>query len=439
MPEIVTQRDITLHTDEVQDILGQVPSRVMRYGMFAFALIFSLFISLLFLIKYPDIIPSQLTIYANNSPKAVVSHTSGKLITLFVREKMTVQQGSILAIIESNAKYEQVIELEKVLTQAQQNIAKNELENIRILSTDFSQLGEIQPSFQLLTASFFQIQTLLNQKLYSKKQSLVSSDITNSESVKSNLLGQKEILQKDYQLELDDYTAQKKLYDQKVISKSELRKEESKLLAKKSALENIDVSLVNNSTVLSSYRKESLELEKQLLDAKYAFSENLSKLSNEIATWKKKYLLIAPTTGNVTFNQNVQELQDVAAEQTIFFITPPNEGTYGEMYISQSNFGKIETGQKVVIHLESYPYQEYGSLIGHVTFISNIPATNKTYLVRVKLSPELVTDTGLKIPFKNGLSANGQIITKQIRIINRFYYSLNSLFEKKAPTTSATK
>jgi hypothetical protein len=216
-----------------------------------------------------------------------------------------------------------------------------------------------------------------------------------------------------------------------VISLSEYRKEQSKVLAKKLPLDDIGASIISNDNARSATKKELLDLERQFSELKYEFMQGLNKLLNDLEAWKKQYLLIAPINGIVAFSQLIQENQDIVPDKPVFFITPGQNGFYCEMFVAQNNFGKLAIGQKVVIQLESYPFQEYGSLIGKVSFISNIPNNNSQYLVKVDLSQGLKTSNGYDINFSNGLVANAQIITSRKRLIYKFLYPLKDMFERK--------
>lgn len=428
-----------LHSEEVADIIGKMPGRSTRFGMFTFSIFFLILLGLLWYIRYPDILHAQITIYAKNSPKTIVSHTSGKLIKIFVHEGQSVRQGDILAIMESNAVLSEIYSLDSFLRKTSDAISTDKWQEIKINISHFTQLGEIQPIFQLFYSSYYQVTSLLSDKIYSRKKEFLQTHIDNTVTIRKNLSTQKDLLSRDLMLADEEYNAQKKLKEYKVISASEFRKEESKLLEKRSSLETINNSIINNENTLASYQRELLDIEKQLSDAKYNLQDNLNKLQNEIIGWKKKYLVITPLDGTINFFQGIQELQDASAEQTLFFVSPITQGNFSEMYVVQNNFGKIQVGQKVVIHLNSFPFQQYGSLIGKVTFIASVPTQAKEYLVRVELPTDLTTDYGFRIPFSNGLVGNAQIIMQRQRLITKLFYSFKELFSKQTNSKSSSE
>lgn len=94
-----------------------------------------------------------------------------------------------------------------------------------------------------------------------------------------------------------------------------------------------------------------------------------------------------------------------------------------ELYVPQANFGKVKLGQEVLIKFPSYPFQEYGSVKGKIDFISNIP-TDSGYLAKLSLPNALTTSYQKEVQFREGLQAQGEIITQNMRLLQRFYYNI---------------
>jgi HlyD family secretion protein len=93
------------------------------------------------------------------------------------------------------------------------------------------------------------------------------------------------------------------------------------------------------------------------------------------------------------------------------------------MFIPQSNFGKVKTGQKVLLKFQAYPDAEFGSVTGKINFISSIPS-DSGYLAKVSLPYGLITNYKKQIQFRDGLIANSEIITENMRLLQRFYYNI---------------
>ena len=164
-------------------------------------------------------------------------------------------------------------------------------------------------------------------------------------------------------------------------------------------------------------------MENTIAQQKTIFQQALNTFKSQVEDWKKKYLLIAPIDGKVAFATFIQENQQLQASQTICFINPENSEYYAQIIIPQSNFGKAAIGQQVLLKFPSYPFQEYGALKGSINFISHIP-TDSGYLAKVVLTDGLNTNYKKQIQYRDGLIAQGEIITKDFRLLQRFYYGI---------------
>jgi HlyD family secretion protein len=97
--------------------------------------------------------------------------------------------------------------------------------------------------------------------------------------------------------------------------------------------------------------------------------------------------------------------------------------------IPQSNFGKASIGRLVLLKFQSYPFQEYGSVQGRIEFISHIP-DEKGYLAKVSFTNGLTTTYKKKIQYRDGLTASAEVITQDMRLLDRLYYSIWSQLKR---------
>lgn len=133
--------------------------------------------------------------------------------------------------------------------------------------------------------------------------------------------------------------------------------------------------------------------------------------------------MTAPITGKIVFASFFQENQQLYSNQVVCYLNPENTQYYAEIYIPQTNFGKVKTLQDVLLKFPSYPFPEYGCIKGKIDFISSIP-TDSGYLAKVILTDGLKTNHQKYIQYREGLIADGEIITHNIRLLEKFYYSI---------------
>ncbi|MCA6486505.1 MAG: HlyD family secretion protein, partial [Chitinophagaceae bacterium] len=83
----------------------------------------------------------------------------------------------------------------------------------------------------------------------------------------------------------------------------------------------------------------------------------------------------------------------------------------------------VSVGQKVLLKFQAFPHEQFGSVAGKVEYISSTP-TDSGYLAKVILPKGLVTSYGKKLHYQYGLLAQADIITENMRLLERFYYNI---------------
>lgn len=112
----------------------------------------------------------------------------------------------------------------------------------------------------------------------------------------------------------------------------------------------------------------------------------------------------------------------------------PNDKEFvvGRMLIPSVNSGKVKPNQKVLVKLDNYRYQEYGIVEGKVQNISLTPDDKGNYYVDVLLPKGLRTSFGKKLPFDRELKGSAEIVTEDLRLIERFFYQIRKLLGYQA-------
>ncbi len=117
MPKLITNpADIHLsEREETLYLLGNPPSWMTRYGIIVVALFFSVLLTLSYLIQYPDTVTCRVVLTTENPPIRVFSPSNNRFSALFVHENQSVTEGSLLAVFENTADWQDVLKLEKIL------------------------------------------------------------------------------------------------------------------------------------------------------------------------------------------------------------------------------------------------------------------------------------------------------------------------------------
>jgi HlyD family secretion protein len=426
-----TVQDTAVHVEELQEIVGRPPGGIVRWGTLTLFIALVTILAISFLVKYSDVLTGKFTLSAANAPKSVIAHTDGKLMALFVKEKDIVKQGQVLAYIESNANHEEILKLSDNLQKLWLQIQENNWNGIGSFQPgDYKNLGELQSAFQQFVSAYIQLNAYLENGMYVRKKELLENELNNLHKLALIYKSQETVLNQDLEIASQQFEAVKKLYEEKVIARMEYRNEESKFLNKKLPVEGLRQSIVSNGNAIANKLQEKVQLEQQFNDQKSSFLQAVNTLNSKTDDWKKKYLLVAPVAGSITFPVLLQRNQDVKQNQELFYISSPQTGYYGEVTMSQQSFGKMRVGQTVMITLEGYPYQEYGKLPGKVSFISHIPNKDKEYYVAISLDNGLITDRRLAVSYQNGLTGTAEIITQKTRLASKLLYAIREILDK---------
>lgn len=417
------------HGNEIEEIISNRPPFIVRWGTVYFSLLLVLFGFISWYIKYPDIVVARAKLNSVNAPKQVITRIDGKLIKIAVKENEEVEAGQLLGYMESIANPRSVMAISLQIDSISHLINKNRTDEIIGFFPGYNQqkftnvLGELQTPYQTFIQSFITFRDFLSSGFFLRKKKMLLIDMGNIQKLNTILATQKSLLSQDLSLSNETFGANKSLADDKVISSLDYRNEKSKLIAKQLSLPQINSSIVSNESQQNEKRKEIAELENQIIVQKNTFIQALQTMKSQLQGWEFKYILKAPVAGTVSFTGFFQENQEMKAGQTLFYVQPGNTSYFVEMLIPQYNFGKVQQGQEVLLKFQAYPYEQYGSVVGKIEYINTTPS-DSGYLAKVVLPEGFITNYNKPLQYRNGLFAQADIITQDMRLLERFYYNL---------------
>ena len=91
-------------------------------------------------------------------------------------------------------------------------------------------------------------------------------------------------------------------------------------------------------------------------------------------------------------------------------------------------FGEVRVGQTVNVRLNGFPYMEYGMLKGKIRNISSVPDDGNGYIIDVIFPDGMVTTYKKKLDLIQKMDGTAQIITKDMKLIERFIQPVRALF-----------
>jgi multidrug resistance efflux pump len=422
---------IELRHEDVQEILGTPPSWIIRWGTTVILTGIGLLFLVGWMVKYPDIIHGQVSITTEVPPISVVARTTGYLSKLMVKENDTVRAGDLLVVLQSSARYEDVLRLEKKMSDLE-SLDPSVIEGFQP-DLGFN-LGELQLNYSAFVQILKELQFKKEENFISQTVRQFDSQIQNYGKLIKTEKDKQVTAEKNLQLARNRFLEKQKLYTQNVISRNDLEDAKKEEYRYEQDIKNIKGSIEQLNGQILNVRKNILDAQqttKETNTSKYVgLIEAMNQLKSAIQKWKQTYLLTAPSDGRVSFFNNYwAENQNIREGAAVMAIVPPNgSGIVGMVELALSSSGKVREGQRVVMKFDSYPYDRYGLVHGEVQSKALLPRDNRTISVRVALPNRLHTNRGYDLKFDQQMIGSAEIITEERRFIERMFDKLLSIF-----------
>jgi multidrug resistance efflux pump len=430
--------DLDERSDQVKEILGQAPNWVIQWGISVVFIIIIMFLVGSSLLSYNDIIPARVTITSENPPAHLTAKASGKLTSIFVEAGQKVEAGEVLAVIENTANFKDVELLRKKLEDFIPN--ENDFDSLNYRFPPKLKLGTIQAAYNAFRAQYL---TYLNYVIFNNEKNQADNIRLQINRTRNRL--QKSKNQLEYQrLEVANqkkrYDKFKRLYESRSVSEREFKDQENIYFGAKRAYEGT-LSIIENdeNSIISlqgNLRQASVGDKSSEISTDQNLEQAKQDLENQILQWEQQFVLKSPIKGEVTVFDIWSKYQNVNVGQDLFTVIPDEiDGIIGRVSFPVANSGKIEVGQNVIIKLDSYPYQEWGSLSGEIINISGVPQLNAQggppmYVAYLKVD-SLSSSFEKDIDFKQEMEGTAEIVVEELTVMQRIFYQLREVFSRK--------
>jgi HlyD family secretion protein len=427
---------IELRSEEFQEVLGRVPSWILRWGISVLAVIIAILLTGSAIIKYPDVIPAQIVLTGSTPPAAIVAHASGKIKHLYVNDNQEIKTGDYLAVIDNPARTEDVLTLKNYLSVPDMK----KLSSFPLPEKELH-VGNLQSNYADLCSLLFEYREMNRLLYYPQKMEMTQERIARYEEQYDNLLRQQKLQEEQFLLIQKQFQRDSSLNQKGGVSMKEVENSKSQYLQGLISRENM-FSTLNNMRIQIAQLKESL------IDTEYQHKEKTNDLHSRIQSlilqlktgiqeWELNYVLRAPIGGKIAFTRYWIENQNVSSGEEVFTIVPTAVHTpfpvIGKAMLPIARSGKVKAGQKVNIRLQNFPENEYGILRGIVNKISLVPVqTGETacYAVEVGLPDKLVTVYKKELPYLPNMQGQADIITEDISLLERLVLPVKKILKE---------
>jgi len=428
--------DLNERSDQVRDILGQAPNWVIQWGISVVFISVILVLVGSALLSYNDIIPARITITSKNPPAYLETRSSGKLTNIFVDADETVVEDQVLAVIENTANLDDVKLLKSKLSEFSPDL--NDFDSIQYVFPSNMKLGQIQQSFN---AFRLQYQQYLNYYTFNPEKNQISN-LNLQLSTRRNMLisskRQLEIYRDELAASENIYKKYEKLYSSKIgaISEKEYLEERTKYDIAKRNFESLESQIRSEQNAIlvlnNNVNQASIGDKSSLLTSDQNLQEAKQNLENQIFQWEQQFVIKSPIDGKVTLFDVWNTYQNVDAGEILFTVVPNNiNGIIGRVTMPVQNSGKVKEGQDVIVKLDNYPYQEWGSLKGTIKSISSVPKQGEAmYTIFVEMDRGLDTSFDKSLDFKQEMQGTAEIVVEELTILQRIFYQLREVFNR---------
>ena len=448
------------HSYDVDEVLAQMPGWPLRWGISLTFGVVLLLLGLAWFIKYPDVIKGKISI-TTNIPPAIIVARAGGAIHLLTPDKALLAANDVFATIGGTAQYNDVVALQQALVPFQVLLDPDREPTVPrsgvISFPNGLELGELQESYNALLLRYKEWQALaVRGSSNQKRKGIVNEQIGGFDQVSDRLNRQVELLEGEYRLLRRTYETRYKILQQSgSISIEQLEAKRDELINKSKAIEALRATVAENENRIMALHSQKAEYDFDQTDrqlvARNSLVDAFTKLLNAISIWQTTYVLKAPIAGRLNYLNFMHENSVLVAGQEVAGIVPQvNQRVYaksgipltglagsyvGELFIESVGSGKVLVGQIVNITLLSFNKKEFGMLRGRVATVADMSTTisaagqpQSVYKLYVSLPNGLTTTVNKKLPFRYGLEGTAEVITRDIRVIDRIFDSIRTAF-----------
>ena len=213
--DVEEHKNIELRSEEVQEVMGEIPSWIIRSGIsLLFIIVIALVIGSCFF-RYPDVISTQMTLTSHEPVAPLVARTSGKICKLYVEDGEIVHSKRLLIVLENPAITDDVLLLEQEL---QRFLYTPDSLIWHLLKEKELMLGDIQNTYTDLLSNLHAYQNYKTLNYYPQKIKALKNQLKKNHKYYQVILRQRKIVLDQYRLAEQQYNRDSLLYAQQVIS-----------------------------------------------------------------------------------------------------------------------------------------------------------------------------------------------------------------------------
>ena len=379
--------------------------------------------------------------WMQNLPAGVVAKAAGRIDTLFAVEKQTVEKGEMLAYIENPALLQDVIKLKRYLSDFSMDSVRQQATTLQNLSAPITglEVGDLQSVCNAFQKALNDYAWFLQAGYHNKKTEVIEKQMDTQKRMLQKTKNQLNLAKKQLESARNTFAMDSTLFLKNILAPAEFEAAKTAFFQSQQACENVNMSMDNQQISIFQSEQSLVDLQQQRIEQETTLQLALTlaydQLSTQLKTWEQTYLLVAPTAGKVSFTTYWQKNQNIHVGEVLVTIVPAEKTSIiGKIHLPPQGAGKVKAGQDVNVKLDNFPYMEYGMIRVKINRISLVPIDDgngkKAYILEVEFPETLTTNYGKALVFSQEMTGTAEIITEDLRLIDRFIQPLKAVIKK---------
>ncbi|MFL0139789.1 hypothetical protein V2647_10275, partial [Tenacibaculum maritimum] len=286
----------------------------ITWGNTFFLIFLFLILGLSWVIKYPDIVTSDVILTTSNPPIFLSARIQGKIDTILKLNQEFVEKNDWIAVIGSNANLSHIKKLDTIIEKIREQ--NYDIEAIHELDMPILNVGEIQTNYNSLVKAVIKFNQHKDDGNFVVQESLNNIRISQYNDLVKSAIRDKDISSKELEIIKNDLTRHKQLLDKGVIAKKDFEAIELRYLQ---AVKNLESNISRISQIKSqkisliSQGRNMLHSEEEThLNSELDILEAIKLTELSFLEWKKKHVLISEVSGQINYldyfsnNKNVE-------------------------------------------------------------------------------------------------------------------------------------
>ncbi|WP_040625764.1 HlyD family efflux transporter periplasmic adaptor subunit [Mucilaginibacter paludis] len=432
------ERSETERSEPVQDIIDRMPN---KFGYWVTGIVLVLVILLLsfgMIIQYPDTVTGTIIINAKYAPVKLVANTSGKLVELNYQLKEFVKEGDYIAVIQNPSNTRDMIKVRDLVESF--NIKGSYQHAFSKFPGNLS-LGDVNVKYYAFLNALHKIYDYNVGNVYLKQQEGLQQQIQQSTYLLETYGKLKATRERNMMLSKKIANRDSILFSQKAATEEDFDRSNISFLSSKENYQSIVTDINSTEETISTDQNKLQQLSIQKDDEESQMNLDVltsyGDLKDAIKAWEQKFVFKSPMSGILEFSKFWTKNQFVQSGEDVFTVVPDKNHIIGQVDLPANGAGKVKIGQKVIIKLDNYPFEEYGSVSGLVSSISLTKSKMKVnqddvdiYLVEVTLPNGLTTNYKSNLEFKYEIKGTADIVSNERSLLSRFFDNLKYVTNK---------